>query len=255
MIKEAAEDIRRYQSDNKANAKKIQRLYNNQYSFVKWEDLRVGDIIKVNSDEAVPADIVILYSPLEMGMLNIETTNLDGETNLKTRQAVQFQGLEIDFMDDPSSFSHFVTVDKPNPNLYLFNGSISIGNSKIPIDNKNVVLRSCSLRNTSFVLGLVVYTGQETKIMMNSSKSPFKRTKLEKMLNVFVFIAFMCQMMFCLFCMASFWVFVKRTRDHHYLLTEMIQLSTNTLISFPTFVILYQVCVFFFPLFGVYLIF
>jgi magnesium-transporting ATPase (P-type) len=245
MVKEAAEDFRRYQSDNKANAKKVQRLYDNQYSLVKWEDLRVGDMIKINSDEAIPADIVVLYTPLDMGMLNIETSNLDGETNLKARQALQFEGKIIDFVDDPSSFSAFITVDKPNPNLYVFNGSISVPEEQdIPIDNKNVVLRSCTLRNTAYVLGLVVYTGLETKIMMNSSKSPFKRTKLEKLLNVFVFIAFMCQMLFCFFCMGSFSLFIMRTRDHYYLLLEEVFLPRNNWLAFPIFVILYQVLLF-----------
>jgi magnesium-transporting ATPase (P-type) len=213
MVKEAVEDLRRFQSDNKENGKKVQRLYDNEYSFVKWEDLLVGDIIKISCDEAIPADIVVLYSPIEMGILNIETTNLDGETSLKTRQALQYRRV-FDLIDNPSSFSAFVTLDKPNPNLYVFNGSMSILNEQdISIDNKNVVLLSCSLRNTSF----------------------------ENLLNVFVFIAFVSQIIFCLLCTSSFNVFTQRTRDHNYLLADNIALLTRTALTFPTFVILYQV--------------
>jgi phospholipid-transporting ATPase len=242
MVKEAAEDIRRYAADNKANAKLVLRLSSNEYSLVKWENLQVGDIIKVNCDEAIPADVVVLYTPLEMGMLNIETTNLDGETNLKTRQALQFEGKNIDFVDDPSSFSAFLTVDKPNANLYTFNGKVSMyGERDVPIDNKNVILRSCSLRNTPYIIGLVVYTGQETKIMMNNSKSPFKRTKLEKLLNIFVFIAFICQILSCLFCMASYTFFVGRTHNHQYLLMDELKFSPRVFLNFLTFLILYQV--------------
>lgn len=45
-----------------------------------------------------------------------------------------------------------------------------IGENDIPLSNKNVILRSCALRNTSYILALVVYTGIETKIMKNSTK-------------------------------------------------------------------------------------
>jgi magnesium-transporting ATPase (P-type) len=208
---------------------------------VKWEDLRVGDIIKVLSDEAIPADIIILYSPLEMGMLNIETTNLDGETNLKGRQALQFDNI-FDFVNDPSSFTGFVTIDNPNPNLYVFNGTLSIsGEQAIPIDNNNTVLRSCSLRNTPYILGLVAYTGKDSKIMMNSGKSPFKRTKLEQLLNVFVFIAFLFQMLFCVFCSFSVNLFQSRVKDHWYLPEDNSPFFTRSILKFLTFIILYQV--------------
>jgi len=44
----------------------------------KWKDLLVGDIIKVNKNEIIPADVVIIYSTNETGISFLQTTNLDG---------------------------------------------------------------------------------------------------------------------------------------------------------------------------------
>jgi magnesium-transporting ATPase (P-type) len=48
---------------------------------------------------------------------------------------------------------------------------------------ENVVLRGCSLRNTEYVYGLTVFTGHDTKIMQNSSKSKYKLSALEVLTN------------------------------------------------------------------------
>lgn len=55
----------------------------------------------------------------------------------------------------------------------------------------NILLRGSSLRNTEWALGIVVYAGHQTKIMMNSSSAKFKMSKLERLTNrqiVYIFI-------------------------------------------------------------------
>lgn len=53
-----------------------------------WKQVNVGDIVRVLSDDEVPADIVVLSTSDDDGACYIETRNLDGETNLKVRQAL-----------------------------------------------------------------------------------------------------------------------------------------------------------------------
>lgn len=62
---------------------------NNQYSQTKWKDVVVGDIVKLASDEVIPADILLLNSSDQHDICFIETANLDGETNLKQREVVK----------------------------------------------------------------------------------------------------------------------------------------------------------------------
>jgi len=54
------------------------------------------------------------------------------------------------------------------------------------ITGSSVLLRGCVLRNTSWVIGMVLFTGNETKIMLNSGKTPSKRSKMEKATNPYV---------------------------------------------------------------------
>lgn len=52
-----------------------------------WKDVHVGEVLKVNSEEFVPADMVLLHTSDSKGVAYVETKNLDGETNLKIKQA------------------------------------------------------------------------------------------------------------------------------------------------------------------------
>lgn len=52
---------------------------------VKWRDLRVGDLVHLSNNEAVPADMVLLQSSNPLAICYLDTCNLDGETNLKQR--------------------------------------------------------------------------------------------------------------------------------------------------------------------------
>ena len=218
MVKEAAEDLRRHSSDKKANSKLTLQWNGKAFQKIPWKDIQVGDYIRIDSDEMVPADIAIFYSPLEDGICNIETTNLDGETNLKTKQAVHFDAKYDDFFEDLDVLRGKLVCDKPNPYLYHFTGRFEIpGVENVPINNTNIILRSCCLRNTPYIIGLVVYTGPDSKIMMNSGASPRKHTNLESLLNIFVFIAFVIQMAICLFCAGMHALFAQQQSSHTYL--------------------------------------
>lgn len=84
MAKDAYEDIVRYRSDVEENESKAQSYEKAQTKPTTWGDIKVGQIIQVNKNEAIPADIVLLGSS-EEGTCFIETKNLDGETNLKVK--------------------------------------------------------------------------------------------------------------------------------------------------------------------------
>ena len=107
------------------------------------------------------------------GIAYVETKNLDGETNLKQKQAnasilaytkgdleetlTQMMGAQIE-------------CETPNEYLYKFDGNFVLKDGKkIPMDPDQILLKGSCLRNTEYILGLCVFTGHDTKIMKNSS--------------------------------------------------------------------------------------
>lgn len=76
-----------------------------------------------------------------------------------------------------------VVCEAPNEQLYKFEGTLTIGQETHSLDHNSLLLRGTSLRNTDWVYGLVIYTGHDTRIMMNSSKARTKFSKLEVQTN------------------------------------------------------------------------
>ena len=85
MFKEAYEDYQRYKSDKELNNKET-RVLDYKTGGIKeclWSDIEIGEIVKVEKDEEIPADLLCISAPKDL--VFISTMNLDGETNLKER--------------------------------------------------------------------------------------------------------------------------------------------------------------------------
>ncbi|KAF7986654.1 hypothetical protein HWV62_26488 [Athelia sp. TMB] len=157
-----------------------------------WEDVRVGDFVKVMNDESFPADILICATSEEENVAFIETKNLDGETNLKSRNAVPALTHLRTAADCASKLNAFrIDLDRPDVNMYKLTGAVVTGEGgeeKHPVDINMTMLRGTVLRNTAWAVGIVIYTGLDTKIVLNSGGTPSKRSKVERQMNPQVFI-------------------------------------------------------------------
>nr|XP_057919773.1 phospholipid-transporting ATPase VB isoform X1 [Doryrhamphus excisus] len=199
-LKDAWEDFRRYQSDKKLNNLPcfIYSRKDKKFMERRWKDVQVGDFLKVLCNEIVPADLLLLHTSDADGVCHIETANLDGESNLKERRAVAGVCVtEPDF--DPESFSSIVVCEKPNNNLNHFKGYVEKENKdKVGAGIESLLLRGCTVRNTDHAVGFVVYAGHETKSMLNNNGPRYKRSKLERKLNVDVIFCVILLLAMCL---------------------------------------------------------
>ncbi|KYR02985.1 P-type ATPase [Tieghemostelium lacteum] len=186
-IKEGIEDWNRNSSDKTVNNLLSHVLRGNQFVDIPWKEIKVGDMVRVNKGERFPADLVILNSSEQHGVCYIETANLDGETNLKQRQAIPVTFENLRNEEDLSLFRGVVECEHPNNVIYVYHGTIQMSDQdqtpKHPLNATQTLLRGCVLRNTEWIYGVVVYTGEDTKIMQNSTDAPSKRSTLEKLVN------------------------------------------------------------------------
>ncbi|EGO21270.1 hypothetical protein SERLADRAFT_351381 [Serpula lacrymans var. lacrymans S7.9] len=153
-----------------------------------WEDVHVGDFVKIMDNEPIPADILICATSEEENVAFVETKNLDGETNLKSRNASQALTYLRTAAQCSSKLNPFtVECDRPDTNMYKVNAAIVQNGEKTRVDSQHLLLRGTILRNTGWAIGIVLYTGVDTKIVLNSGGTPSKRSKVERQMNPQVF--------------------------------------------------------------------
>lgn len=177
-----------------------------------WKNVRVGDFVRVRNNEEIPADMIIIATSDADGACYVETKNLDGETNLKVRQALKC-GKGIKHSSDCERAQFWIESENAHPNLYSFNGvtkwyqyntpgfdrnsSVKPPIGSEPISINNMLLRGCSLRNTNWVIGVVLFTGPQTKIMLNAGETPSKKSKISRELNFSVICNFVLLFIIC----------------------------------------------------------
>ncbi|QPG76827.1 aminophospholipid translocase [Brettanomyces nanus] len=184
-IKEISEDLKRQASDSELNRSAVEILDVELGEYVrrKWIDVKIGDIIKISNEESIPADLILLSSSEPDGLCYIETANLDGETNLKIKQACE-QTSHLLSPADMARCRGRIVSEKPNSSLYTYEGTLFVNDREVSLSPDQLLLRGANLRNTIWVQGIVVFTGHETKLMRNATAAPIKRTDMERIINM-----------------------------------------------------------------------
>ncbi|KAF5741024.1 phospholipid-transporting ATPase 3 isoform X1 [Tripterygium wilfordii] len=214
LVKEAFEDWKRFQNDMVINNSPVEVLQDQKWETIPWKRLQVGDVVRIKQDGSFPADLVFLASTNPDGVSYIETANLDGETNLKIRKALE---KTWDYLtpEKAAEFKGEVQCEQPNNSLYTFTGNLIIQKQMLPLTPNQILLRGCSLRNTEYIVGAVIFTGQETKVMMNAMNVPSKRSTLERKLDKLILTLFGTLFFMSLIGAIGSGVFINR--KHYYL--------------------------------------
>jgi len=262
------------------------------FETVKRMDIRQGHFVLIKNKDQVPADLVLIASSSDNGSAYIETSSIDGETNLKLRSSPTIPKEVLDslnFKNGPNSSDddddesdnfdendhvkretlsqavrricrqsilgfpdgigavhnpkneqylpreeasrltprqrlesikkqvstkygftteptapvnpHYITAlrsESPNASINTFNGTLVLppleagGKSiDVPLGTDNMLLRGAVLMNTRWAIGIACYTGDDSKLVMNSFETPSKFSQLDKIVNVLV-VAILC---------------------------------------------------------------
>ncbi|KAL3615809.1 hypothetical protein CASFOL_040103 [Castilleja foliolosa] len=193
-VKDGYEDWRRHRSDRNENNREALVLQSDEFCPKRWKNIQAGEVVKINSNETIPCDMVLLGTNDPSGIAYIQTMNLDGESNLKTRYARQETNKLV---LEGTTISGVIKCEQPNRNIYEFMANMELKGQRIPLSQSNIILRGCQIKNTEWAIGVVVYAGQDTKAMLNSAMSSSKRSRLETYMNretlwLSVFLFVMC---------------------------------------------------------------
>ncbi|KEF53499.1 phospholipid-translocating ATPase [Exophiala aquamarina CBS 119918] len=182
MAKEGYDDIRRHRLDKEENERltKVLKFHSTgddgtgtvEWHEKHWREIKVGDIVLLERDSAVPADLVLLHADEPNGTAYVETKSLDGETNLKSKKPLPDISKACRDSDSIASFAGTFVVEDPNLDLYKFDGRVDVNSETFPLTNSEILYRGSVLRNTPKAIGLVIYSGEECKIRMNANKNP-----------------------------------------------------------------------------------
>uniref|UniRef100_A0A674CAI4 Phospholipid-transporting ATPase n=1 Tax=Salmo trutta TaxID=8032 RepID=A0A674CAI4_SALTR len=243
-IKDALEDYRRYRFDQKVNNNVATVYSGKQQTYVdqRWQDVRVGDFVRLSCNEIIPADMLLLYSSDLHGVCYIETANLDGETNLKQRQVVRDlpQGSEL----TPENFHSRIECENPNNDLSRFRGYMEHpSNARVGLHHDNLLLRSCTIRNTETIIGIVVYAGHETKAMKNNSGPRYKRSKLERRMNMDILWSVVLLVIMCLTSAIGHGLWLRNLEGASFLIPDTTSPALSGFYLFWTMIIVLQVLI------------
>ncbi|XP_063815240.1 phospholipid-transporting ATPase IC-like [Pseudophryne corroboree] len=189
-VKDMADDIARHRLDNTINNRTCEVIRDGRFKKSKWKDLGVGDIIRISRDEFVPADVLLLSSSEPNSLCYVETAELDGETNLKFKMSLEVTDMCLKEENELVGFDGLIDCEGPNNRLDKFVGTLFWRGSSSGLDNDKILLRGCTVRNTLYCHGLIIYAGCDTKIMRNSGKTTLKRTKIDYLMNNMVYLIF-----------------------------------------------------------------
>ncbi|KAM6310731.1 phospholipid-transporting ATPase IK [Podargus strigoides] len=217
-LRDLIDDIGRHQSDRNINSRPCEILSGKSFHWQKWCDVCVGDIVRLRKESFVPADMLLLCSSEPSSLCYVETADIDGETNLKFRQALAVTHQELVSEESMAAFDGRVTCEEPNSRMHSFTGTLEWRGETYSLDSERILLRGCKLRNTDVCYGLVIYAGFDSKIMKNCGKIKRKKTKLDHMMDRLVIIIFLVLLVtsLCLAVASGFWAKIFQEK-HSYL--------------------------------------
>ncbi|XP_035524515.1 phospholipid-transporting ATPase IC [Morone saxatilis] len=189
-IKDLVDDLARHRMDKEINNRKCEVLLDGRFQESKWRDIEVGDVVRLKKNDFIPADILLLSSSNPNSLCYVETAELDGETNLKFKMGLRVTDERLQEERQLAEFDALIECEEPNNRLDKFTGVMLWQSERYPLELDNLLLRGCKIRNTEECHGLVIFAGADTKIMRNSGKTRFKRTKIDELMNYMVYTIF-----------------------------------------------------------------
>ena len=208
--KEASDDIARYKRDKEFNERMVPKLSaGGQLVDCMSQDIRPGDIIRVNRNEELPCDVLLLKSSDPKGSAYVMTANLDGETDLKLKKAIaSTQAMDLTAL---AAHNGALVCLPPNPDIHKFDSyyvqaaamsskapgdlaACSAAGDKTALSINNAMWQATHCKNCDWILGMAMYTGMETRVGCNRKPAATKWCQVDNFINRCAIMIFIFQL-------------------------------------------------------------
>jgi phospholipid-transporting ATPase len=149
VLRETLEEHDRHAADRKVNQRPTRVLRGGAFVSICCCDLKVGDVVRVEQHEQLPADLAILSTAREEGLCYMDTSILDGETNLKMRQAVGAVTQQWQTAAQLQVARGYIDFDAPSPSYYRIRASyvpLTSAQRPVPLSHWYQVRTRCPAR-------------------------------------------------------------------------------------------------------------
>lgn len=199
-----------------------------EWTLKQWQDVKVGDVIRLKRNDAVPADMVLLHATGPNGVAYIETMALDGETNLKSKQACSLLAEQCSTVEGIKSSPAVIVSEDPNIDLYSYDGKVTVGGETLPLSLNNIAYRGSIVRNTAEVFGLVVNSGEECKIRMNANKNvTAKKPAMHAIINKMVLFQIVIVLMLAAGFTIGYHIWKREVQSRSFYLVSSVRWSAS----------------------------
>ena len=185
-LRAAKEDYDKHTSDGKRNGYLFDVLKEQGWAECRSGDVRVGDLVRIKEGDMVPADCLLIASSHAKGHCFIDKANLNGETRLEVMNSVTTTR-HITESEALLATSLTLTYEQPNKTFDSFRGYLSATSGddlrEGSVDGKALLMRETVLRNTDWIVGLVVYTGDDTKIQRSNLDGEKPKQKVSRIMR------------------------------------------------------------------------
>nr|VZI44521.1 unnamed protein product [Spirometra erinaceieuropaei] len=209
LIREAVDDIRRWRRDREVNNALYTKLMSSGKTLIPSSKIQashvlinfaaqVGDLILLEKNQRISADMILLWTSEPNGACFIRTDQLDGETDWKLRNAVPVTQHLVAASGNPQSLFDIqaqIYAEAPSNHIHSFEGTfartdVAPGSSAAAVGAEtesslsvDQTLWSGTVLATGTAVGIVIYTGCETRAVMNSSKAHTKMGRIDREIN------------------------------------------------------------------------
>ena len=213
LIREGYEDYQRTKFDKSQNSILVTVYRDKVWKEVPSSTLEMGELVYVKQNELFPADLVLIDSSLPEGICYVDTASLDGEKHLKQRASPSNLSGKLKKSHNLKNTNNVPCIDNfeiegmgicdlPNPEINQLNGKIDLTFEKekmiFPLEQRQMLLKGTKLRNTEWIVGIIIYTGHNTKLMQNAKKPKIKYSRLDTFLNILLFAIVIVQIILCI---------------------------------------------------------